>query len=300
MNILGFIERAGLQVPLLKSYFRSRNFSRFVPPGHFYSPIPSDQDIERCLKSRSSLENTPGLELRIEAQRDLVTSLARFYGEMPFQAQPSGNLRYYFENSYYSYGDAIFLHLIIRHLKPRRIVEIGSGFSSAMMLDTVRMFNSGSTKLTFIEPHTERLRSLLQPEDSDCCEIIEKNVQDADPGVFTALESGDILFVDSSHVSKAGSDVNYLLFEVFPRLKPGVWIHIHDVFPGFEYPEAWLKEGRAWNESYLVRAFLLFNDSFEIMLHGPFCVDRHRGWFQENMPACLKNPGGSLWLRRKQ
>src|SRR5450756_1321944 len=156
------------------------------------------------------------------------------------------------------------------------------------MLDTVERFQDDGVRLTFIEPYPGRLRSLLRAEDAKSCTIVEKTVQNADLNLFTALEAGDILFIDSSHVSKAGSDVNYLLFEIFPRLKPGVWIHIHDIFSGFEYPDAWLKEGRAWNEDYIIRAFLQFNDSFEIMLHGAHCIDRHRSWFQENMPDCLK------------
>ena len=275
-------------------------WARFFPPGHFYSPIPSDEVIARRLKSRSLDASTPGLDLRIEAQKDFAATLARFYSEIPFSAQPTGDWRYYFENQFYSYADAIFLHLIIRHLKPKRIIEVGSGFSSAVILDTIGRFQRGEARLTFIEPYTDRLRSLLRPGDNAHCEIIEKGVQEVSLEAFAALDAGDILFIDSSHVSKAGSDVNYLVFEVLPRLKPGVWIHIHDIFPDFDYPEAWLRKGTVWNEAYLIRAFLLFNDSFEIVLHGPFCIEKHRDWFQQNMPDCLKNPGGGLWLRRKK
>jgi predicted O-methyltransferase YrrM len=304
MQIPKAIEKIALKIPLLGACFRARQFkrywSRYYPPGHFYSPIPSDADIERWSQSRPVIGENSGLEFNLAAQQALVAELARLYREIPFQAKPAGNLRYYFENPYFSYPDAIFLHLLIRHLQPRRIVEVGSGFSSAVMLDTVERFQPGSVRLTFIEPYTERLRSLLRAEDAQRCTIVEQAVQGVDLKLFTALESGDILFIDSSHVSKAGSDVNFLVFEVFPRLQPGVWIHIHDVFSNFDYPENWLREGRAWNEDYLIRAFLMFNDTFEMMLHGPYCVDQHRRWFQENMPDCLKNNGGSLWIRRKK
>jgi predicted O-methyltransferase YrrM len=305
MTIPQFIEKIGCRIPIVGDYIRAREFqdewSRFVPPGHFYSPIPSQEEIERWSKSRTpDGKSCAGVDLRIEAQKDFAAALALNYPEIPFKAQAADNLRYYFDNGFFSYSDAIFLHLIIRHLKPRQIVEVGSGFSSAVMLDTVERFLKGDSKLTFIEPYPDRLLSLLRPDDAKRCTVIEKGVQDVALEVFTALESGDILFVDSSHVSKAGSDVNYLLFEVYPRLKPGVWIHIHDIFPGFEYPEDWLRAGRAWNESSLVRAFLLFNESFEIVLHGPFCIEQNRAWFQANMPDCLKNSGGSLWIRRKK
>jgi hypothetical protein len=109
-----------------------------------------------------------------------------------------------------------------------------------------------------------------------------------------------MLFIDSTHVCKIGSDVNFLIFEVLPRLQPGVWIHIHDIFSDFDYPSEWVKDGVAWNESYLVRAFLQFNEAFEVMLHVPHYIGRHRDWFKDNMPDCLKNEGGSLWIRGKK
>jgi len=276
------------------------DWSRFVPPGHYYSPIPSEEDIERWAKTPRAPGDYPGLDLRREAQKDLVSSLALNYGQIPFQARASDGLRYYFENDFYGYADAIFLHLILRQLQPRRIVEVGSGFSSAVILDTWERFLSRATQLTFIEPYADRLKSLLRPEDAHQCTVLEKKVQEVGWDFFTALGAGDVLLVDSSHVSKAGSDVNFLMFEVFPRLQPGVWIHIHDICTDFDYPEKWLREGRAWNESYLVRAFLQFNDSFEIMLHGPGCISHNREWFQTHMPDCLKNEGGSLWIRRKK
>ena len=274
--------------------------SRFVPPGHYYSPIPSEEDIEQWTKTPRVESDYPGLDLRREAQKELVSSLALNYGQIPFQAQASDGLRYYFENDFYGYADAIFLHLILRQLQPRQIIEIGSGFSSAVILDTLERFLSRETQLAFIEPYADRLKSLLRPEDALRCAVLEKKVQEVGWDFFTVLGAGDVLLVDSSHVSKVGSDVNFLMFEVFPRLQPGVWIHIHDICTHFEYPNNWLREGRAWNESYLVRAFLQFNDSFEIMLHGPGCISHNREWFQAHMPDCLKNEGGSLWIRRKK
>jgi hypothetical protein len=99
-------------------------------------------------------------------------------------------------------------------------------------------------------------------------------------------------------VSKLNSDVNHLLFEIFPRLKRGVFIHIHDVFFPFEYPIEWLEEGRAWNESYILRAFLQFNDHFKMRFFNTYLFEKHRAWFQEKMPRCLAQPGGSIWLEK--
>ena len=100
-------------------------------------------------------------------------------------------------------------------------------------------------------------------------------------------------------VSKFGSDVNYLFFDVLPALAPGVLVHIHDVFDRFEYPTDWVLEGRAWTEQYILHAFLQYNDAYEVVLFGNQMVSQEQPWFADHMPLCLKNPGGSIWLRRK-
>src|SRR5207249_11413195 len=89
---------------------------------------------------------------------------------------------------------------------------------------------------------------IRKPEGLAGDKIIERLLQDVDIALFTRLQADDILFIDSSHVAKAGSDLLNLFFEVLPRLNPGTLVHFHDVFNRFEYPAAWLREGRAWNE----------------------------------------------------
>ena len=108
---------------------------------------------------------------------------------------------------------------------------------------------------------------------------------------------GDILFIDSSHVAKIGSDVVYLMTEVLPQLRPGVLVHFHDVFWPFEYPEEWVQEGRAWNETYMLKAFLQFNERFRILLFCSYLALHHRAVLEQHLPLALKNSGGSLWLR---
>jgi hypothetical protein len=106
--------------------------------------------------------------------------------------------------------------------------------------------------------------------------------------------------VDSSHVSKTGSDVNYYLFQILPRLKPGVVIHIHDMFWPFEYLEEWvLSEKRSWNEAYLVHAFLQYNSAFEIVYWNNYAFHFLSAELRAAMPLCLGNEGGSLWLRKR-
>ena len=128
--------------------------------------------------------------------------------------------------------------------------------------------------------------------------IRQQIVQETDLDLFRGLAANDILFIDSTHVLKAGSDVARLLFEVLPCLAPGVVIHIHDIFWPFEYPSTWLEEGRAWNEVYAVRAFLQYNRCFSLMLFANCLFHRDRGWFERHAPTILSNVGGSIWLRR--
>jgi hypothetical protein len=124
--------------------------------------------------------------------------------------------------------------------------------------------------------------------------------------------SGDILFIDSSHISKAGSDLNYLLHEILPLVPRGVYVHFHDVFHGFEYPREWLEEGVELNEQYILRSFLQFNEAFEVILLSDYMEKHHRTWYEAHMPDCLRPherhyatqeliphiTGQSLWIRR--
>ena len=116
--------------------------------------------------------------------------------------------------------------------------------------------------------------------------------------VFEKLNAGDILFVDSTDVSKTGSDVNYIMFEIIPILKSGVLIHFHDVFCPFEYPKEWVFQGRNWNEDYILKAFLMYNDRFEIKLFSEY-LHKHHGDVFEAMPLFYKNHGGNLWIEKK-
>ena len=277
-----------------------RQAFRFAPAGHFYSPLPALEEVERDAGRLFGPppETLPGIDLNEAAQLGLLQEIKRYYDDLPFPSERSVERRYFCENRTYSYSDAIFLYGMIRHAAPRRIVEVGSGHSSCVMMDTAELFLSGHVDFTFIEPYPDRLLSLLRPEDLRRVKILAQRVQDITLEPFLALERNDILFIDSSHVMKIGSDVQHLLTEVLPRLRPGVYVHIHDVMYPFEYPEEWITEGRAWNEAYALRAFLTFNDVFEIVLFSTYLERFHRDIFERDMPLCLKNEGGSIWLRR--
>jgi hypothetical protein len=239
-----------------------------------------------------------GIELREQEQLQLMTELSGYYAEQPFSRGMTPDLRYYLDNEMFGYGDAIALYAMLRHFRPRRFVEVGSGFTSALALDTNDLFLDGQLSCTFIEPYNERLRGLLRGSDSAKHVVVEQPVQSVDGAVFDSLESGDFLFIDSTHVSKIGSDVNTLFFDVLPRLPPGVIVHLHDIFYPFEYPKDWVYEGRAWNEAYMLRAFLMNNNSFRILLWNSYLGSKHRDRVGQLMPLWGEAPGASIWLER--
>jgi hypothetical protein len=276
-------------------------YETWVPPGHFYSPFPDLADYER--RAAGLLDGgreLVGIDLHEQEQLALAATLESLVADADLAEHEDerGDRRYWLDNFAYAYGDGVVLHGMLRHLRPGRIVEVGSGFSSALILDTVDEWLP-ATEVTFVEPYPELVEGLLRAGDERRVTIHRKPVQDVDPDVFAALGPGDVLFIDSTHVAKAGSDVNHLVFEVLPRLRVGVWVHLHDIFFPFEYPAAWVREGRAWHEAYLVRAFLSYNPAFAIRWFQSFMWIRHRAAL-ENLPWVARNPGGNLWLERVQ
>lgn len=286
----------------LKDY---ETFKLKYPPGHYYSPIVSREEIRSDYDQLfSEKDNFHGIDLNEKEQIELLSQFQSYYKEFPFSDTKQKEYRYYLDNTFYVYSDAIFLYSIMRHFKPKQIIEAGSGFSSALMLDTNDLFFDKQIEMTFIEPYPERLNSLLNKEDSKKQTILQKRIQDVKIAEFKKLESGDILFIDSTHVSKAGSDLNYVLFEILPALKSGVLIHFHDVFFPFEYPEEWLLhwDGFGWNEIYFLRAFLMNNSEFKIINFNTFLHKKQKKWLADNMPLCLAvkdSMPGSIWLQKK-
>ena len=271
----------------------------YFPPGHFYSPYVDVEEVRLRAESIYDFSaDVPGIDLRIEAQFDLLLEIADQYASFPYGPDQSEGLRYNLDNGMFGASDASLLYCLLLHLAPRRVIEIGSGWSSGLMLDVAESLGDESFALTLIEPNTQRLREVLAPEDLSEVEIAESRLEDVDLELFDTLGSGDVLFVDSTHVAKAGSDVNTLFFDVLPRLASGVVVHIHDVFYPFEYPLRWLEMGRAWSESYLLRAFLQFNDEFEILLFGHLMHLRAHGLMAALFPQTLNNRGASFWMRR--
>lgn len=274
--------------------------SESFPPGHFYSVIPNISEISQKEKKIFTLPpGLPGINLSFEKQKALFIKLTSYYASQPFHSTKQTHLRYYFENPNYAYGDGLLLYMMIRQVKPKRIIEIGSGYSSCVILDTNELFFKDKIRCSFIEPYPKLLMSLLKPRDLKRNIIIQKKIQDVPLSLFKSLEANDILFIDSTHVSKVGSDVHTILFSILPMLKPGVYIHFHDIFYPFEYPKEWIYKGIFWNENYILRAFLMNNNSYSISFFMTYYYFFNKKDIQRKASLILQNPGAGLWIRRK-
>jgi hypothetical protein len=274
----------------------------WVPFGHFYSPFPDFDDVREradAIWRRDPLV-LPGVDVRLAAQRELLDTLQPYADGVVFavtaeDARARGE-RYWSGNPSFGEGDALFLVALLRHLEPNRLIELGCGYSSACLLDARERHLGGQLDLTFVDPHPELLESVRRDEDE--ATVLRMGTERVDLEVFSSLAAGDLLFVDSTHVARVGSDVNRLFFEILPALADGVVIHLHDIFPTLEYPAEWVYEGRAWSEQYLLHAFLQFNRDFEILLWPLLLYGLDREVMARRFPPLGRSQGASFWMRK--
>ncbi len=268
-------------------------------PGHFHSPIPDLEEVRGDAAKIFVLDDCdlPGIDRDEARQWAVLTELARYAGQEQFARHATPGRRYYWDNRVFHYADAFVLYAMLRHHQPRRWIEIGSGFSSAVLLDALDRHPEIPTRPVFIDPDPTRVHALLSETDRERSEYHQQRVQDIPLSLFDSLQAGDVLFIDSSHVAKIGSDVNWLFFEIVPRLRPGVLLHVHDIPSSFEYSREWVEARWAWNEAYLLRAFLMFNQAFRIEIHAAFLASRDPASCMRLLPEC-PGVGASVWLRR--
>jgi predicted O-methyltransferase YrrM len=264
----------------------------WIQPGHFYSPITNDTSF----KHNDAIDGIYGIDMKKETQNKLAQKLSNHLKNHPYTDNITSSSRYYFNNDQFGYFDALYLYSMLLECKPKRIIEVGSGFSSAIMLDVNNSHFNNNMKLTFIEPYPKRLNSLLRKNEK--ATIIEKPVQNVSMDVFKTLRAGDMLFIDSSHVSKSGSDVNWLFFEVLPVIAKGVIIHIHDVFYPFEYPDEWIRQGRSWTEDHLLRALLTDSDKYSIKLWPNYLHRFESKIISKYFDREINLNTGSIWIEK--
>src|SRR6185503_17405195 len=260
------------------------NWGYHIRPIHYYEPIPDFNAItSEQLERRREFS---AIDFRWDQQLQLLRELARYRNEL----QQLDNTD--FENDYFAGFDAAVYYALIRHLRPRRVIEIGSGYSTRFA-DNALTQNVGGGTLTCIEPNPERLNGLTSRVD-----LIQKRVEEIGVDFFSQLEANDILFIDSSHTVKFGSDVCYEFLDVLPVLRPGVWVHVHDIFFPHDYPAEWiLKRRLALNEQYLLEAFLSFNREFQVALANHWLTLDHASSVTE---LWTNTQSSSFWFYRRR
>ncbi len=273
------------------TYENSLSFNSYDSPFTNSSEIP-------FLKKTIEGDKLDDINLNIQTQIDNALEIHSLIDEFALM-QSYTNRRYKWANGWFEGYDGLALYGMIKKYQPKHIIEIGSGYSTALMLDASEFLNQ-DIQISSIEPFPNRLNSLLR--DGDCIDIHNDYVQNVPLSLFDQLEENDILFIDSSHVIKTGGDIPYEYFRILPRLKSGVLIQIHDMIYPFTYPMRWVKQGRPYNEAYLVRALISGNDRYEIEYFGSM-INRCRLVEFDNdkeitYPA-LKVRGGSLWIKKK-
>ncbi len=264
----------------------------------FYSPIPDLEHLPADFFERAA--PLPGINLRLDRQLGFVAGqLAGPMAEFrPPTSPEAGRYRYTTANPSYSRLDATFLYAIIRSLKPKRVIELGSGHSTLVTAEAGRRNAEAGfpLRLEAYDPYAAVVDEGLPGLER----LHAVPVQEVPTSAFEELQAGDLLFVDTTHTVKAGSDVNFIVLNVLPRLRPGVVVHIHDVFLPFEYPRDFAeKYGLYWNEQYLVQAFLSMNPGYEVLLSGAALTRLRRSDFLSRVPPGVPAEGsGAFWIRR--
>jgi hypothetical protein len=273
-------------------------FYRYYP-GYHGSTIPSlkyiNSNRKRLFFDVADIDN--GIELNRENQKMLLKIFSRYFEDFSPSNNPSSGKLYFYNNDKYGFNDAFILYCIFRHYRPMRVIEVGSGYSSALMLDISKDILP-DTHFTFIDPYSTTIEKFIKTNPVGNYQLIQEEVQNIELGIYSALRCNDILFIDSSHVVKIGSDLTTLLFSIIPSLQKGVIIHFHDIGYPWEYPEQMVKEGQLYNEIYFIRAFLQYNKSFEVLFFNSFVEKIYKNIININMPDYLKDSGKSLWLRK--
>ncbi|MDB5112230.1 MAG: Methyltransferase protein [Mucilaginibacter sp.] len=228
---------------------------------HYYEPLINPK--KHLLKSLRNDRELPGINFNITEQLDLLSNFHYNDELIKFPLEKSKTVQFYYNNGFYEAGDAEYLYSIVRHFKPKQIIEIGSGYSTLMAQNAIsenKIENRNyQCKHRCIEPYEQ---PWLEKQG---VEVIRKRVETIDKSFFQKLEANDILFIDSTHIIKPQGDVLFEYLEILPILKPGVIVQIHDIHMPKDYPTDWIYEHRLWNEQYLLEAFLTFNEKFKII-----------------------------------
>lgn len=289
--------------------FVARHFDFFqrhgfhVVPNRFDQPVPDTSRLPHRLWVGPS--KLPGIDMRHEAQLALLEEMAAAYRAeyetFPLEPGPDPR-RYHIVNDRFERVDGELLWCMVRRFRPRRILEIGAGMSTLLsaeaLLRNAAEDGGAPGELTAVDPYPT---PVLRRGVPGLTRLLISDAQDLSLERFTELERNDILFIDSSHVLKTGSDVQYLFLEALPCLQPGVVVHVHDIFLPSEFPKDWIKrEHRFWTEQYLLQAFLAFNSAFEVLIAASHLHHTNPEALEAAFPSYRRDRAwpASFWMHR--
>lgn len=258
--VMKLLRRAGVErFPLSRKALSAAGV--FPIADHYYEPLIN---FDLLIQPLDKIRNLPGIDLNVAGQLELLKQF-RFSEELrPFDSPKKDDLTYNFGNGFFDSGDAEFLYNLVRIKKPRRVVEIGSGNSTLLVIEAVQR-----NKLE--DPNYSCEHICIEPYEMPWLErsgvkVRRERVESVSKSVFEQLDRNDLLFIDSSHVIRPQGDVLFEFLEVLPILKSGVFVHIHDIFTPRDYPKAWVVDRvRLWDEQYLMEALLSGNPNWRII-----------------------------------
>jgi hypothetical protein len=281
--------------------FKKDRQQMFVPAGHFYSPIVDQQFVSaRKDAIYSQAPTLSDIDINNDKQLSFLSDIINACDRFQFSEQKTEPYRYYYENNAFGCGDALIYATMLFKYRPKRIVEVGSGFTSALVLDVIDQIEGYDPEILFIDPYPQLAKEIANSSKGTRINITEAFIQDINPSTFDNLESGDFYFMDTTHIVKTGSDVLYHIEKVLPRLKSGVILHMHDIFFPFEYPPTWVFDMKlSWNELYYLRAFMAHNHDYEIMYFADYMRKIHAHKVLSVSPLFEKNGGASFWFNKR-
>ena len=292
--VLKFVRKAGLQrLPLTKKLLY--RIGVFPIIDHYYEPLFNMKKLKYSLRADRSL---PGIDINEDEQ---VRFLSKFHYADELKTIPEkyeSVTKFWYGNGSYSHGDAEYFYSLIRLIKPSKIIEIGSGSSTKIALMAVEKTKEEDPEYSCdqvcIEPYEQPWLEQLPVT------VLREKLEDVDYSLFEQLNTNDILFIDSSHIIRPQGDVLKEYLEILPRLKAGVYVHVHDVFTPKDYKDDWIyDEVKLWNEQYLLEAFLTGNKNFRIIGALNFLKHKHYDLMKEKFPLMTEaHEPGAFWMQK--
>lgn len=268
-----------------------------LQPNDYYSPLNDCSFLHANRDLWVESFDPLDIDWNIMGQLKVAREISAYVQELAdVPNDPTGDPGVYcWRNDFWNNADAVVQYGLVRSRQPKRVIEIGCGWSSLLLARALTQ-NKTPCSVIQIEPYQNLEIFTRLPVDWVHHKCI---LQRAPIEIFDKLQKGDILFYDGSHCSKAASDVNWFFFRILPRLKSGVLIHLHDIFFPYEYPEEWIFErGQTWNEQYILQAFLMNNDKYKILIANHYLFAHRKRELDDLYQGIQPSHGVSFWMQK--